>query len=110
MFRNKEAKPDMLRKVRVGSPYFMIYFFFSQGGGSFPKMWEVSESVDRSVRCRVRALHSAAFHNGLVPRLIASICFFSVVCQGAIVCIGVVRERQKKGLHLNIWTDGQTFM
>lgn len=36
MFKSKEAKDDMLRKVRVGSPYSMILFFFS------PRRWELS--------------------------------------------------------------------
>jgi len=57
---------------------FMIFFFHV--GGSFPKMWEISECMDRSGRGGVRGLPPAASHSGLVLRLIASICLFSVVC------------------------------
>ena len=74
VFRNKDAKPDMLRKVRVGNPYFMTFF---------PSGSELSQKV---VGFRVhgqewkRQKERSAAHSGLVPRLIASICLFSVEC------------------------------
>lgn len=58
----------------------MFYGAFSQVVGSFPKMCEVSECMDRSGRGRVRGLQPAASQSELVPRLTASICSFSVVC------------------------------
>lgn len=77
MFRNKDAKPDMLRTVRAGSSCFMFMFPM---GRSFPKVWEVSECMDRTERGGESGLQPVASHSGLVPSLTASICLFSVVC------------------------------
>lgn len=78
MFRNK-CKTKHAEEGESRQSTFYVGFFF-QVGGSFPKMWEVSECMDRCGRGGVRGLQPAAFQSGLVQRFIASICLFSVVC------------------------------
>lgn len=47
----------------------------------------------------MRGLQPAVSQNVLVPRLTASICSFSVVCQGTTVCIGFKKKQVKEVLH-----------